>query len=38
MEISPIEEVKVKIHLGEVTCIVKHVGGDHAYDSVVVYI
>jgi len=30
-------EDKLEIHLGGVTCIVKHVGGDHAYDSVVVY-
>jgi glyoxylase-like metal-dependent hydrolase (beta-lactamase superfamily II) len=31
-------EDKLEIDLGGVTCIVKHVGGDHAYDSVVVYI
>lgn len=29
---------ELEIDLGGVTCIVKHVGGDHAYDSVVVYI
>lgn len=31
-------EDKLEIDLGGVTCILKHVGGDHAYDSVVVYI
>ena len=31
-------EDKLEIDLGGVTCIVKHVGGDHAYDSVVIYI
>ncbi|WP_204591234.1 MBL fold metallo-hydrolase [Chryseomicrobium aureum] len=29
---------KAEIYLGGVTCIVQHVGGDHAEDSVVVYI
>jgi len=29
---------KLEINLGEVTCILEHVGGDHAQDSVVVYI
>ncbi|OIK16018.1 Zn-dependent hydrolase [Bacillus sp. MUM 116] len=31
-------ENKVEIDLGGVTCIVEHVGGDHASDSVIVYI
>ena len=31
-------ESKAEIHLGGVTCIVQYVGGDHAADSVVVYI
>lgn len=31
-------EKKAEIQLGDVTCIVQHVGGDHAADSVVVYI
>lgn len=31
-------EKKAEIHLGDVTCIIQHVGGDHAPDSVVVYI
>jgi len=31
-------EDKLEIDLGGVSCILKHVGGDHAYDSVVVYI
>lgn len=31
-------EGKLEINLGEVTCILEHVGGDHAQDSVVVYI
>ncbi|PJK16417.1 Zn-dependent hydrolase [Chryseomicrobium excrementi] len=31
-------ESNAEIHLGGVTCIVQHVGGDHAADSVVVYI
>src|SRR5690606_10842421 len=31
-------EDRVEIDLGGVTCIVQHVGGDHASDSVVVYI
>ncbi|WP_433745865.1 MBL fold metallo-hydrolase [Falsibacillus pallidus] len=31
-------EKRVEIDLGGVTCIVQHVGGDHAADSVVVYI
>lgn len=29
---------KAEIHLGGVICIVQHVGGDHAEDSVVVYV
>lgn len=29
---------KLEINLGEVTCILEHIGGDHAQDSVVVYI
>lgn len=31
-------ENRAEIHLGGVTCIVQHVGGDHAADSVIVYI
>jgi glyoxylase-like metal-dependent hydrolase (beta-lactamase superfamily II) len=31
-------ENKIEIDLGEVTCVIQHVGGDHAQDSVVVYI
>jgi glyoxylase-like metal-dependent hydrolase (beta-lactamase superfamily II) len=31
-------EKRVEIDLGGVTCIVQHVGGDHASDSVVVYV
>ncbi|WP_462408502.1 MBL fold metallo-hydrolase [Neobacillus sp. Marseille-QA0830] len=31
-------EGKLEIDLGGVTCILRHVGGDHAADSVVVYI
>lgn len=31
-------ERRVEINLGGVTCIVQHVGGDHAADSVIVYI
>ncbi|CAM3854523.1 MBL fold metallo-hydrolase [Mesobacillus thioparans] len=31
-------EKRVEIHLGGVTCIVQHVGGDHAADSTVVFI
>lgn len=31
-------EKRVEIDLGGVTCIVQHVGGDHAADSVIVYI
>ncbi|WP_453996231.1 MBL fold metallo-hydrolase [Bacillus nitroreducens] len=31
-------EDRVEIDLGGVTCIVQHVGGDHAQDSVIVYI
>ncbi|GHH99889.1 MBL fold metallo-hydrolase [Neobacillus kokaensis] len=31
-------EKQVEIDLGGVTCIVQHVGGDHAADSVIVYI
>lgn len=29
---------KVEIDLGGITCVVEHVGGDHAHDSVIVYI
>ncbi len=28
----------MELDLGEVTCVLKHVGGDHAHDSVVMYI
>ncbi|MEH7224135.1 MBL fold metallo-hydrolase [Bacillus sp. JJ1566] len=31
-------EKRIEIDLGGVTCIVQHVGGDHAADSVIVYI
>jgi glyoxylase-like metal-dependent hydrolase (beta-lactamase superfamily II) len=31
-------EKRVEIDLGGVTCVVQHVGGDHAADSVVVYV
>lgn len=31
-------EAEIEIDLGGITCIIKHVGGDHAEDSVVVYI
>lgn len=31
-------ETEMEIDLGGVTCIVQHVGGDHASDSVIVYI
>ena len=31
-------ENRAEIHLGGVTCIIQHVGGDHAADSVIVYI
>lgn len=31
-------ETRVEIDLGGVTCILQHVGGDHAADSVIVYI
>jgi glyoxylase-like metal-dependent hydrolase (beta-lactamase superfamily II) len=31
-------EDEVQIDLGGITCIIKHVGGDHADDSVVIYI
>ncbi len=31
-------EKQVEIDLGGITCIVQHVGGDHAADSVIVYI
>ncbi|HLU21062.1 MAG TPA: MBL fold metallo-hydrolase [Bacillaceae bacterium] len=31
-------EKRVEIDLGGVTCIVQHVGGDHAADSVIIYI
>ncbi|RDI40943.1 MBL fold metallo-hydrolase [Falsibacillus pallidus] len=31
-------EKRVEIDLGGITCIVQHVGGDHASDSVVVYV
>lgn len=29
---------QLEINLGDVTCVLKHVGGDHSQDSVVVYI
>lgn len=29
---------RIELHLGDVTCIIQHVGGDHAEDSCVVYI
>lgn len=29
---------EMEIDLGEITCIIKHVGGDHAEDSVVIYV
>ncbi|MGR3778309.1 MBL fold metallo-hydrolase [Bacillus paramycoides] len=29
---------QLKLDLGEVTCVLKHVGGDHSHDSVVIYI
>ena len=29
---------QIELDLGEVTCVLKHVGGDHAHDSVVMYI
>ncbi|WP_456276341.1 MBL fold metallo-hydrolase [Bacillus sp. AK128] len=29
---------KLEIDLGDVTCVLKHVGGDHSQDSVVVYV
>ncbi len=28
----------MELDLGEVTCVLKHVGGDHAHDSVVIYV
>ena len=28
---------QLELDLGEVTCVLKHVGGDHAHDSVVMY-
>jgi glyoxylase-like metal-dependent hydrolase (beta-lactamase superfamily II) len=31
-------EDEVEIDLGGITCIIKHVGGDHADDSVVIYV
>lgn len=31
-------EKQLEVDLGGVTCLLKHVGGDHAHDSVVVYI
>lgn len=31
-------ENQMELDLGEVTCVLKHVGGDHAHDSVVMYI
>lgn len=31
-------ENRAEIHLGGITCIVQHIGGDHAADSVIVYI
>ena len=29
---------QIELDLGEVTCVLKHVGGDHAHDSIVMYI
>jgi len=29
---------QIELDLGEVTCVLKHVGGDHALDSVVIYV
>ena len=29
---------RMEIDLGGVTCVVQHVGGDHAADSVIVYV
>lgn len=29
---------QLELNLGEVTCVLKHVGGDHSHDSVVMYI
>ncbi|KAB2451921.1 MBL fold metallo-hydrolase [Bacillus sp. CH126_4D] len=29
---------QLELDLGEVTCVLKHVGGDHAHDSVVIYV
>ena len=29
---------QIELDLGEVTCVLKHVGGDHAHDSVVIYV
>lgn len=31
-------ENRLEVDLGEVTCVIQHVGGSHASDSVVVYI
>jgi glyoxylase-like metal-dependent hydrolase (beta-lactamase superfamily II) len=31
-------EDEIEIDLGGITCVIKHVGGDHAEDSVVVYV
>ncbi|NKE04225.1 MBL fold metallo-hydrolase [Mesobacillus selenatarsenatis] len=31
-------EDEIEIDLGGITCIIKHVGGDHAEDSVVIYV
>ncbi|WP_166705316.1 MBL fold metallo-hydrolase [Bacillus albus] len=29
---------QIELDLGEVTCVLKHVGGDHAHDSIVIYV
>lgn len=29
---------KITVHLGGVTCIIEHVGGDHSHDSSIIYI
>ncbi len=29
---------QIELDLGGVTCVLKHVGGDHAHDSVVIYV
>ncbi|MFP3381085.1 MBL fold metallo-hydrolase, partial [Bacillus sp. SIMBA_069] len=31
-------EDRLEIDLGQVTCILQHVGGDHAQDSIVLYV